>query len=163
MTKRLAVLGATVAVVALAVSLMVPAFSETRYRQVSFSAAEKFSDDDQVSDFVDVGSQGLTRGDYLVLGNDPIFNPKRTHRIGELNGDCLVVEAGKTFEESTFECDFTINLPHGAVTTEGTFQFSLPRQDFAVTGGTGEFETAHGKVTIVFQEEGFAFRFRLLV
>jgi hypothetical protein len=165
--KRAAVLASAVAVLALTVSLIAPAASDQRYDRVNFTVRDKASDDEQNNIDIDVGEQGFGVGDYFVLSKDPFFDRSLSKRLGYFTGDCLFVSVNEATFEATIECDVTVNFRNGStITVEGpvTFTESAEAQStFAVTGGTGRYETAHGEVHATFAEEGGTFRFRLLV
>lgn len=169
MARRLAVVGAVVAVLALAISVLAPAWSETGGRRVTLRLAEKSADDPpEDQGFVDVGKQGPSVGDYFVVGNDPVFNAARTRRVGAASGDCLAAQLGELRngepESGTFECDVSFALRGGLITTEGRFTFpGRPQNVFAVTGGTGAYKTARGTLTVVDTRQGLNFVFRLLL
>jgi len=163
MVKRLAVLAAPVGVLALVVSMIAPAMADNGDEKVTLHFAEKFADDDEFITEVDVRPSGLSVGDYLVFQGEPVFNVARTRQVGEVTGDCLVVKLADTPEATTFECDLTFDLPKGLILTEGPFMFSRTRQDWAVTGGTEAYRTADGTLTLIFEEEGFRFRFELFL
>ncbi|HEX2236012.1 MAG TPA: hypothetical protein VHK89_07030 [Actinomycetota bacterium] len=167
MGKRAAVLASAVAVLALTVSLIAPAASDQRYDRVNFTVRDKASDDEQNNIDIDVGEQGFGVGDYFVLSKDPFFDRSLGKRLGYFTGDCLFVSVNEATFEATIECDVTVNFRNGStITVEGPVTFTENAEaqtTFAVTGGTGRYETAHGEVQATFAEEGGTFRFRLLV
>jgi hypothetical protein len=162
MAKRLAVLAAAVGVLALVVSMVVPAVADNGDDRVTLRLAEKAADDERFFSFIDVGKKGESVGDYLVLKADPIYNRSRTKKVGVVHGDCLVVE------EARSECDVTFDLEGGLITEEGPIDFA-ERSDVvqvhAVTGGTGVYKTAHGELELDFSEaqKGILFTFRLIL
>ncbi len=89
MLKKLAVVATVISLLGLTVSIISPAVSNSRYEERTIRLAEKISDD--VDSFVDVGDEGFSAGDYLVIGNDPVFNRARTTKRGTASGDCVVV------------------------------------------------------------------------
>jgi hypothetical protein len=166
MAKRLAVLAAAVGVVALVVSMVVPSVAgngdDNRDKRVTLRLAEKTADDEQFFTFIDVGEEGESVGDYLVLKGDPIYNRARTEKVGVVRGDCLVVE------EARSECDVTFDLEGGLITAEGPIDFSEQAdvvQLHAITGGTGAYKTAQGVLELDFSEEqkGILFTFKLIL
>jgi hypothetical protein len=163
LAKKLAAIGAVLAALALTLSMLAPALADNRGDKVTLHFAEKFADDDEFITEVDVPPSGFSVGDYLVFEGEPIFNVARTRQVGEVTGDCLVVKLADTPEDTTFECDLTYDLPKGLILTEGPFIFSRARQDWAVTGGTEAYRTAHGTLTLIFEDEGFRFRFELFL
>jgi hypothetical protein len=162
MAKRLAVLAAALGVLGLVVSMIVPAVADNGEDRVTLRLAEKAADDERFFTFIDVGKEGESVGDYLVLKGDPIYNQSRTKKVGVVRGDCLVVE------ELRSECDTTFDLEGGLITTEGPIDFGEQSdlvQEHAVTGGTGAYKTAHGVVRLDFSEpqKGLLFTFKLIL
>ncbi len=153
MRTKLGVLAAAIALLGLTISIISPASSDTRYQHRTLRLAEKFSDDRD--DFIDVGKEGESVGDYFVINRDPVFNASRTEKVGEVSGDCL-------FVRESAECDVTFKLRGGLITVEGPFIFEETSR-FAVTGGTGAYKTAHGTLTLTEGDEGLDFVFRLLL
>jgi hypothetical protein len=165
--KRLAVLGAAVAVLALTISMIAPASSDQRYDRVSFTVWDTTADDEQNNIDIDVGEEGFGVGDYFVLSKDPFFNRSLTRQLGYFTGDCMFVALNEQTFEATIECDVTVNFRNGStITAEGPVTFTeeaVTETTFAVTGGTGRYETAHGEVDATFDEDGGEFDFELLL
>lgn len=62
------------------------------------------------------------------------------------------------------EDDLTVEFGNGTITAEGTDDFSQTVVSFAVTGGTGSYETAHGEVDIDYTDPELPeWTFRLLL
>jgi hypothetical protein len=167
MTKRFAVFGATVAVLALVVSMVAPALSDGNGRRVVLRLAEVSEDDEQFNVEIDVDDNGFGNvGDYVVIAGEPIYERDRKTQVGVARGDCLFVESDQT--SATLECDITFDLKRGLITVEGPITFAEEDfdavQEVAVTGGTDAYKTAHGELAInIAQEEGFLFTFRLIL
>lgn len=166
MKKRLVALGAAAAVMALAVSIIAPAAADKRFEKRTLRLAEKVADDEQFETEIDVGDPGPSVGDYIVFEGEPVFNRALTREVGVFRGDCLFVQmVGE--EEATIECDITFDLKQGLITVEGPITFAEPFeavQEVAITGGTDDFETAHGELQLDFsQETGARFTFKLLL
>jgi hypothetical protein len=169
MAKRLAVVAAAVGVLALLVSVIGPAVAGNGNdgdERVTLRLAEKAADDEQFSTDIDVGKQGFSVGDYIVLENEPVYNRALTKQVGTISGDGLFVSIkGQTV---TLEVDVTFDLEGGLITVEGPITFSEqnldPVQELAVTGGTNAYKTAHGELEIDLSDpEGFRFTFRLIL
>jgi hypothetical protein len=161
MAKRFAVLAGLTGALALLVSLM-PAVADDEGRRVTLRLAERAADDERFFTFIDVGEEGESVGDYLVLKGDPVYNRSRTKRMGVVRGDCLIVEQVRS------ECDTTFDLRGGLITTEGPIDFSERAdvvQIHAVTGGTGAYKTAHGVLELDLSEDekGLIFIFKLIL
>ena len=120
MAKRSAAVAAVMALAALVVSIISPAGADTRYSHVRFSVKEKAADD--VDKFIDVGPQGVSYGDYNVIGPDPLYNPSLSKRVGSVNGDCLVTVA--TQRRALLECDATFTIRGAHIIVEGPFDFA---------------------------------------
>jgi hypothetical protein len=182
MPKRLGVFGVGAAVLALVISVVVPATSDEKARQdrrVILRLAEVAADDEEAIIEVDVEDDGFpTVGDYVVFGGDPVYKRDRKTQVGVLRGDCLFVEVLST--TVTLECDVSFNLRRGLITVEGPVTFrptpstepsGEEPSELAVTGGTDAYKTAHGELKIHFSEEigrrvgpgGALFTFRLIL
>jgi len=160
--RKLAVVATAIGLLGLTVSLISPAASDSRYEERTIRLGEKFSDD--AESFIDVGATGPSVGDYLVFGNDPVYNRALTKKRGWGSGDCLFVALeGQT---ATAECDVSFHLDGGLLTFEGGFvgtEQSTEFTSFAVTGGTDDYETAHGTAEIEEGDEGLVFTIKLLL
>jgi hypothetical protein len=56
-------------------------------------------------------------------------------------------------EDPTFECDLTVLFTAGSsLTVEGPFDLSAGEADWAITGGTGRYKTAHGELHLDFSD-----------
>jgi hypothetical protein len=161
MARKLSVLAALVAVLALSFSILAPASSDTRYERKTIRLAERVDDDVEYT--IDVGEKGFSVGDYFVISGDRLYRPDRETRVGTANGDCMVVTLDPETERAEAECDITIDLPGGDITVEGTLDFAKKRVAVAVTGGTGHFKSAHGVLWVIQQEAGLKFVFKLLL
>jgi hypothetical protein len=166
MAKRLAVLAAAVGVLALVVSMIVPAVADNGDERVTLRLAEKAADDEQFFTEIDVGKKGFSVGDYTVVKGDPVYNRALTKKVGTVSGDALVVWTKG--QSATVEGDVTFDLKGGLITVEGPITFSEqdfdPVQELAVTGGTDAYKTAHGELEVdISDEAGFRFTFKLLL
>jgi hypothetical protein len=166
--KRLAVLGAVVAVLALVVSPIAPASSDEKVKRAVLHLAENAADDEEFTTDIDVDDDGFpTVGDYFVLGGEPIFERDRETQVGVDRGDCIFVEVVDE-TAATIECDITFDLERGLITVEGPITFAEEdfevAQEVAVTGGTDAYKTAHGELAInLSEEEGLLFTFQLIL
>jgi hypothetical protein len=156
MARRMAVVGAAVAVLALAVSMVGPALSDENGERRTIRLLDKFADDEENVTFVDVGDQGESIGDYFVF-DDVVFNPAGTQRRGRDTGNCLTVGEG------VLECEVTFHLSGGSIRAEGTFEEAEGQGVAAVTGGTGAYKTAHGQVRGVFTDVGIQFTIKVIL
>jgi hypothetical protein len=146
--------------------MIVPAAADNGDRRVTLRLAEKAADDAQFETDIDVGEEGESIGDYTVFESEPIFNRALTRQVGVFQGDCLVVSIVPR-ESATVECDFTADLDKGLITVEGPITFAEPFdevQEWAVTGGTDAYKTAHGELELDFSDEtGVRLTFRLIL
>jgi hypothetical protein len=90
---------------------------------------------------VDVGEAGQSVGDFLIF-NHPVLNPAMTQERGDLQGHCVFVD------DTTCEGDVTFELDRGVITVEGPFDLTRGTNVFAITGGTGDYQTARGELTV---------------
>jgi hypothetical protein len=163
--RKLGVVGAVIALLGLALSIVSPAVSDVRYEKVEFTLTDKSSDDADNNFDVDVGDEGFGVGDYFVIGSDPLYNRAGNKQVGHTNGDCLLTELDEATFEVTFECDVTFVLRKGSITAEGPFSGTETSGsgNLAVTGGTGRYRTAHGEVHVTETDTGLSAQFGLLL
>jgi len=119
--------------------------------------------------FVDLPPAGPSHGD-LRVANGPLYNEQGTEVIGDHAHVCTVTDPADTPGEQghTAQCLTTYSLPGGQLTTRGVFthlaltETSLggPR---AVTGGTGEYQTARGEALTWKQGEQLKVTFHLIL
>lgn len=105
------------------------------------------------TEFIDLGAAGQTIGDRVTITSD-ILDRNRTP-IGRADFDCVATALGK---RAGVVCSGVVTLRGGQIT--GTFFEPITGEEpvpnlQAITGGTGEFEGAHGQF-IVGQETGDA-------
>lgn len=108
---------------------------------------EKLTDDEQFSTDVDVGDEGFSVGDSSS-STTRSFNRALTKQVGAAEGACVAVD----LDGPTFECDLTGLLPGGLITVEGPFDLSAGEAEWAVTGGTDKYKTAHGELRLDFSD-----------
>jgi len=90
---------------------------------------------------IDLGDKGDSPGDLLVFAN-PIYDAKNVTQLGTDQGYCVRVVKGKSWE-----CFWTLTLKDGQITSEGPF-FDTGDSTMAVTGGTGKYAGAKGKLSL---------------
>jgi hypothetical protein len=92
----------------------------------------------------DLGDRGDSAGDILGWVN-PL------ERDGDASGThlSLCTRATEHEEESTLACTLTLKFEEGSIVAEGLFdtEFSDEEQEFAILGGTGEYDGARGHLT----------------
>jgi len=160
MLKKLGVLGAAIAVLALLISSISPVSSGTTCNEETIRASEVFRDDDKGEfNFLDLDGPGDTIGDYFVL-SDGVFNAQGTKRIGRSSGDFMLVEFGRN---AGAEIDVTFALRHGMLTVEGFNEFRDDSPVLAITGGTGRYSNASGILEVGFASDRTLFTFNACV
>lgn len=107
---------------------------------------------------VDLGAKGDSLGDLLVFAN-PVYDEKNQVKLGSDQGYCVRVITGKSYE-----CFWTLTLKDGQITCEGPF-LDVGDSVLAVTGGTGRYAGAKGKLTLHARDAkatAYDFRYELL-
>ena len=144
--KRLGILGAVIAVMALVVGAVSPALGSSQ------GAASTSSDKQQTirvlavfTEFdanIDVGAPGFSLGDEVVFSGNLLRNGQQVGRVGVV---CTFVSTANANRVEA-QCPTTSILPGGQITTQGTIvnrslNFTLP-----ITGGSGRYQGAGGEV-----------------
>jgi allene oxide cyclase len=107
---------------------------------------------------IDIGGTGDTIGDILAFGND-LYDASNAEVVGRDQGSCIRTNPG-----SSWECTWTNLLDDGAITVQGPFPDSLEDSELAIIGGTGEYASATGTMTLHSRNEAgteFDFTFHL--
>lgn len=94
------------------------------------------ADSDKVTD---TGEKGDSVGDILTFNNEVLENGKPA---GRDNGWCMRTVVGKTWE-----CSWTVILADGQIVVQGPFM-DTGDSVLTVIGGTGNYEGAHGELTV---------------
>ncbi len=81
-------------------------------------------------------------GDVLAFAN-PVFDSEDKKKIGSDNGQCVRTVVGKAWE-----CIWTVSLSGGQITVEGPFYDGGKDSQLAITGGTDEYDSAGGQMTL---------------
>jgi hypothetical protein len=110
---------------------------------------------------IDLGKSGLSLGDRFVFSDDLSGDEDGTD-----GGDCVIVRLDPedateaNVKAVTQQCVVTLSLPDGQITGQGliTFTNTSTQEPFtvAITGGTGEFRTAHGEVQVTEESDTVA-------
>jgi hypothetical protein len=90
---------------------------------------------------IDLGAEGDSAGDLLTYGNE-IFDKDNAAKVGDNNGWCIRVIAGKSWE-----CAMTLTLADGQMTAQGPF-YDGADSVWAITGGTGKYATVFGEMKL---------------
>ncbi|MGY4954946.1 allene oxide cyclase barrel-like domain-containing protein [Streptomyces sp. NEAU-L66] len=99
--------------------------------------------------FVDVdGSSGPSQGDEFVISGNLFRGALQVGTYGEI---CTLTRTAPA-DEFDLQCAADLTLPLGQLTAQGRFTVTAAGPgniDFAITGGTGRYRTAHGSVHAV--------------
>jgi hypothetical protein len=106
--------------------------------------------------FIDLDKPGLSPGDSVVTTDQVAY--ANGAPAGTMSQECTLTEPGTSPLTSTYECSGSITLADGTITNSGPFVPSAPEQSAAVTGGTGEFATARGVVSIRAEQDQITVR-----
>jgi allene oxide cyclase len=79
-------------------------------------------------------------GDINVFAN-PVFDSTNTRQLGSLQGSCVRVIVGKSWQ-----CSFSLVLASEYITLEGPYN-DTGANVFAITGGTGRYAGAKGQMS----------------
>ena len=135
------------AVSAVAVLVFAGALSMVRLGTAPAAAKESLTLIEHVTNetVVDLGDEGDTVGDMLVFNNE-LYDDQDATLVGNSNGSCIRTAVGELWE-----CTFTNTMEQGALVVVGPFHDS-GRGSFAITGGTGEYSSATGQMTLTAAE-----------
>jgi hypothetical protein len=138
--RLIPVISLMISIFAAAVALIAVAIGEEDSR--SFDAV--ILADRGMDEFENSGHRGDSAGDVLGW-----INP--VERDGDASGTqlSLCTRTTASEEESTLACTLTLKFEEGSIVSEGLFDtaFSDEEQEFAILGGTGEYDGARGHVT----------------
>jgi hypothetical protein len=142
MGKRLVILGAVIAVVALMVGAVSPALGSTGAGTASQQTIRVTAVFTEFDPNIDLGAPGFSLGDEVVFSGNLLQNGKQVGRVGVV---CTFVSTANAARIEA-QCPTTSILPGGQITTQGTIvnrslNFTLP-----ITGGSGKYLGASGQV-----------------
>jgi hypothetical protein len=139
MGKRLALLGTTVALTALAVGVVSPAWgSSNKDKQITFGVDAVTTE----QNFVDVGSAGTSLGDQIVFTGQLL---KGDTEVGHQAGVCTVTSVAR----NEAQCIATYSFPGGQITGQALISLGNPAPYAgAITGGSGKYQGAEGEVRV---------------
>jgi hypothetical protein len=100
----------------------------------------------------DTGDPGDSAGDILTFAND-VFDAGNATKVGTDQGYCIRITA-----PGSYECNWTTFLARGQITVEGPF-FDTSDSVLAITGGTGPYRNARGKMELKARSGGTEFDF----
>jgi hypothetical protein len=97
---------------------------------------------------IDLGEPGDGLGDQFVFSGD-LF--RHGEKVGIDGGVCTIVRLEPRVS-ATSQCVATAELPKGQITVQGLLTFSEETEGepsrLAITGGTGNYRTAHGELIV---------------
>ena len=145
MGKRLGLVGAVIAVMALVVGAVSPALGSSSQGAASTASGQTIRVVAVFTEFeanIDLGAAGFSLGDEVVFSGNLLRNGEQVGRIGVV---CTFVSTQNAARVEA-QCPTTSILPGGQITTQGTIvnrslNFTLP-----ITGGSGRYQGAGGQV-----------------
>jgi hypothetical protein len=145
MGKRVVILGAVIAVMALVVGAVNPALGSSSQGAGSIGGGQTIRVIAVFTEFdpnIDVGAPGFSLGDEVVFSGNLLRSGEQVGRIGVV---CTFVSTANAAKVEA-QCPTTSILPGGQITTQGTIvnrslNFTLP-----ITGGSGRYLGASGQV-----------------
>jgi hypothetical protein len=148
--KRLGLVGAVIAVMALVVGAAIPALGSSG--QGAASTASGHTDNrrtirvtavfTEVAPNIDVGASGFSLGDVVVFSGNLLRGGEQVGRVGVV---CTFVSTANQ-ERVEAQCPTTAILPGGQITTQGTIVNRSLNFTLAITGGSGRYQGAGGQV-----------------
>ena len=103
---------------------------------------------------LDLGDKGESAGDLFIYSGD-VFNRKGGKKLGRAAGQCLTVSTGSAHAETI--CSVHVTLASGTLIGEGLSNsadlFGGRLVTFPVTGGTGLYQNARGRVTVTVPQD----------
>ena len=132
---------AALAVVGLALAVTTASAHDGQTRTISLEQADKTLQ----PTFADTGKPGPSAGDLAVIHDGVLRNGVPA---GSYNQVCTLASLGSSPFTSEFECVGSITLKDGTITMAGPFVPAKPEQSAAITGGTGDYRTAHGEIVV---------------
>jgi hypothetical protein len=141
MGKRLSVLGAAIALVALAVGVVSPAWGSSGDKETTFRL---------LAVITELKFQGTALGDQIVFTNKLL---RGDTEVGHEGAVCTVTSV----ERQEMQCIATFSLRGGQITAQALVHLGDPTPYLvAVTGGSGRYEGAEGQIEVrpVTQDSG---------
>jgi hypothetical protein len=140
MGKRLGLLGTAVALVALAVGAVSPAWGASGHdgRRVTFRVDAVTTE----QSFLDLGAAGTSLGDQIVFTSQLLQGDTE---VGHQGGVCTVTSVAR----NEALCVATYSLREGQVTGQALVRLGDPAPyAVPVTGGSGRYQGAEGEVRV---------------
>jgi hypothetical protein len=145
MGKRLGILGAVTALLALTIGVVSPAMGSSsdreHHRDQRHRTIRVLATITEAS-FLDLGAQGDSLGDQIVFSNKLTQDGKQ---VGHEGAVCIKISV----ERNEAQCNATFVFPDGQITGQALVTYgSLAPYFAAITGGTGKYDDAKGEVQI---------------
>ena len=148
MGKRLGILGAVIAVVALGVGAVSPALGSSSHGSASTSSGHADKTIRVVAVFtefdpnIDLGAPGFSLGDEVVFSGNLLRNGEQAGRVGVV---CTFVST-QNADRVEAQCPATATLPGGQITIQGVIVNRALNWTLPITGGSGRYDRARGQV-----------------
>ena len=145
MGKRLGILGAVIAVVALVVGAVSPALGSSSQGAASTASGQTIRVVAVFTEFdanIDLGAPGFSLGDEVVFSGNLLRHGEQVGRVGVV---CTFVSTQNP-DRVEAQCPGTATLPGGQIAVQGVIvnralNFTLP-----ITGGSGRYDRARGQL-----------------
>jgi hypothetical protein len=143
--KRLGILGAVIAVVALVVGAVSPALGSSSQGAASTASGQTIRVVAVFTEFdanIDLGAPGFSLGDEVVFSGNLLRHGEQVGRVGVV---CTFVSTQNP-DRVEAQCPGTATLPGGQIAVQGVIvnralNFTLP-----ITGGSGRYDRARGQL-----------------
>jgi hypothetical protein len=148
MGKRLGILGAVIAVVALGVGAVSPALGSSSHGSASTSSGHADKTIRVVAVFtefdpnIDLGAPGFSLGDEVVFAGNLLRDGEQVGRVGVV---CTFVST-QNADRVEAQCPATATLPGGQITIQGVIVNRALNWTLPITGGSGRYDRARGQV-----------------
>jgi hypothetical protein len=140
MGKRLALLGTAIALAAVAVSVVSPAWGSSgdKDKRATFRVDAVTTE----QNFLDLGAQGNSLGDQIVFTTQLL---KGDTEVGHQGGVCTVTSV----ERQEAQCIATYSLRGGQITGQALIRLDDPAPyAVAITGGSGKYQGVEGEIHV---------------
>jgi hypothetical protein len=145
MGKRLGILGAGIAVVALVVGAVSPALGSSSQGSASTSSGQTIRVIFVPTEFaeIDAGAAGFSLGDEVVFAGD--LTRRDGTPVGRYGVVCTFVSTANA-DRVEAQCPATATLPGGQITVQGMVVNRSVNVTLPITGGSGQFQGAGGQL-----------------
>jgi len=140
MRRRRALLGTAIALVALAVGVMSPAWGSSgdKDKQTTFRLDAVNTE----QNFLDLGAPGTSLGDQIVFTSQLL---RGDSEVGHQGGVCTVT----SLERQEAQCIATYSLRGGQITGQALIVLGDPAPyAVAITGGSGKYQGTEGEIRV---------------